>query len=116
VAQSFVHGISLKNCLVGIIVPDREVLSVEAARLGLSDASLEELCKRDDIKKIILRDLTEIGDASELHGFEQVADIYLCPEPFSVENGLLTPTLKSKRPKLAEHFRNQIEAMYAKLD
>lgn len=35
---------------------------------------------------------------------------------FSVENGLLTPTLKSKRPMLKAHFKQEIEAMYANLD
>jgi long-subunit acyl-CoA synthetase (AMP-forming) len=45
----------------------------------------------------------------------QVKDIYLHPDPFSVQNGLLTPTLKSKRPQLKAYFKPQIEDMYSKL-
>ena len=35
-----------------------------------------------------------------LQGFEKVRGIILEAEPFSVENNLLTPTLKLKRPQL----------------
>jgi long-chain acyl-CoA synthetase len=46
----------------------------------------------------------------------QVKDIYLHPELFSVQNGLLTPVLKSKRPDLRIFFERQLEEMYSKLD
>lgn len=32
---------------------------------------------------------------------------------FSIENGLLTPTLKAKRPELRKYFSSQIEELYA---
>jgi long-chain acyl-CoA synthetase len=44
-----------------------------------------------------------------------VKDIYLHPDPFSVQNGLLTPTLKMKRPQVRSYFAPQIEDMYVKL-
>lgn len=45
----------------------------------------------------------------------QVRDIALSPEMFSVQNGLLTPTLKAKRAELKNHFREQIDQLYAKI-
>jgi len=44
-----------------------------------------------------------------------VRDIYLHPELFSVENGLLTPTFKAKRQDLKKEFQPQIDEMYSKL-
>lgn len=44
--------------------------------------------------------------------FSQVKDIHLCSEQFTVENGLLTPTLKSKRPALRRRFAAEIQNMY----
>lgn len=46
----------------------------------------------------------------------QVKDIYLHPDPFSVQNGLLTPTLKSKRPEIRNYFKPQLEDLYKNLD
>jgi len=45
----------------------------------------------------------------------QVKDIYLHPDPFSVQNGLLTPAFKMKRPQVRSYFAPQIEDMYVKL-
>lgn len=44
----------------------------------------------------------------------QVKDLYLHPEMFSVSNGLLTPTLKSRRVDLRRVFSEQIAQMYTK--
>lgn len=48
--------------------------------------------------------------------FQQVKDIYLHPDPFSVQNGLLTPTMKAKRPEIRNYFKPQIDDMYNKLE
>lgn len=45
----------------------------------------------------------------------QVRDITLHTEMFSVQNGLLTPTLKAKRTELRNYFRQQIDELYAKI-
>ena len=43
----------------------------------------------------------------------QVKDIAIHTEMFSVQNGLLTPTLKSKRTELRNCFREQIDLLYS---
>ena len=55
--------------------------------------------------------LQEEGRVAQLRGFEQVQAIYLLPEPFSVENGLLTPTFKLKRPAAKAALQLQIDEM-----
>jgi long-chain acyl-CoA synthetase len=46
----------------------------------------------------------------------QVAAVFLTPEPFAVDNGLLTPSFKLKRPQAKQAFQQEIDAMYHKLD
>ncbi|XP_036241599.1 long-chain-fatty-acid--CoA ligase 5 isoform X3 [Molothrus aeneus] len=88
VAQVFVHGESLRSFLIGIVVPDAEMLPEFAAKLGVK-GSFEELCKNP------------------------VKDLYIHTELFSVENGLLTPTLKAKRGDVVKFFQKEIEALYS---
>ncbi|XP_062380415.1 long-chain-fatty-acid--CoA ligase 1-like [Sardina pilchardus] len=114
VAQAFVHGDSLQACLVAIIVPDPEVLPKWAQKKGHS-GSYDELCKNKEVKKAILEDILKLGKEGGLKSFEQVKDISLHNEMFSVENGLLTPTFKAKRTDLKNHFRDQIDELYSKI-
>lgn len=115
VAQVFIHGESLKSSLVGVVVPDPEVLPGWAKTNLHVTQTMEELCANPDVKKQIMTDLTNIGKTGGLHSFEQVKDIFLYPEQFSVENGLLTPTFKAKRHELKLKFKSEIDEMYKNL-
>uniref|UniRef100_A0A8C9T720 Long-chain-fatty-acid--CoA ligase n=1 Tax=Scleropages formosus TaxID=113540 RepID=A0A8C9T720_SCLFO len=114
VAQAFIHGDSLQACLVGIIVPDPEILPSWSKRRGL-EGSYAELCRSKELKDAILEDILRLGKEAGLKSFEQVKDIALHAEMFSVQNGLLTPTMKAKRADLRSHFREQIDELYAKI-
>ncbi|MBN3297188.1 ACSL5 ligase, partial [Amia calva] len=114
VAQVFVHGDSLQSSLIGIVVPDPEVLPDFAAKLGIK-GTYEELCKKQEIKKAILSDMVKLGKEAGLKSFEQVKDLYLHPDQFTIENGLLTPTLKAKRAELNKFFKDQINSLYTSI-
>lgn len=114
VAQVFVHGDSLKACLVGIVVPDPDFLPGWTKRRGIEGSYLE-LCNSKEVKNAILEDIVRLGKEAGLKSFEQVKDIYLHPEMFSVQNGLLTPTLKAKRTELRSRFKEHLEHLYSKI-
>ncbi|XP_062398563.1 long-chain-fatty-acid--CoA ligase 1 [Sardina pilchardus] len=113
VLQVFVHGDSLQSHLVGVVVPDPEVFTDWTKERGIV-GSYEELCQNPDVKKAVLEDMTAVGKEAGLKSFEQVKDLYLHPDQFSVSNGLLTPTLKSRRIDLRKAFQEQIARMYGK--
>jgi len=46
-------------------------------------------------------------------GYAQIQRISLILEPWTIENGLITPTLKLKRQRIMEHFKDAIAALYA---
>ncbi|XP_023717109.1 long-chain-fatty-acid--CoA ligase 5 isoform X5 [Cryptotermes secundus] len=114
VQQVFVCGESLKSCIVAVVVPDVDVIKSWACENGIP-GTLSVLCAHPEVKQLIMDDMVSWGKEAGLKSFEQVKDIYLHPDPFSVQNGLLTPTLKSKRPQLKAYFKPQIEDMYTKL-
>lgn len=59
--------------------------------------------------------MPQVEEDAKLHGFEKVKAIYLEPEPFSVENDMLTPTFKLKRPQCKARYETHIRDMYASL-
>jgi len=127
IAQMFLHGDSLKAGVIAVIVPDKDTVVPWAKENGIlvgfkkenSEITPEEwtkVLKDERTKKLIMASMKEEGDKAELRGFEKVLDIYLSPEVFSENNGLLTPTQKVKRPIAKQHFAEQIAEMYSKLD
>uniref|UniRef100_A0AAQ5Z2A5 Arachidonate--CoA ligase n=1 Tax=Amphiprion ocellaris TaxID=80972 RepID=A0AAQ5Z2A5_AMPOC len=112
VAQIFVHGDSLQACLVAVVVPDPDFLSDWTKRMLGLQGSYQELCGRE-VKAAILEDMLRLGKEGGLKSFEQVKAIYIHTEQFSIENGLLTPTMKAKRNEMRQYFRSQIDELYA---
>ncbi|CAG8799467.1 36487_t:CDS:2, partial [Racocetra persica] len=91
------YGESLQASLVAIIVPGCDVLLLWAKQNNLGSYSFEELCEFPQVKNHILQTIVKYGKANDLKGFENVKNIHLTSEPFSLQNNLLTPTFKLKR-------------------
>ena len=86
--QCMVYG-DKKNYLVALIVPSRDFL--------------KEKEKIDNVIEKINKKLTLL---------EKIKRIQLIDENFSIENGLMTPTMKVKRKKVTEKYKNQLEKLY----
>ncbi|KAG9293345.1 hypothetical protein G9A89_007591 [Geosiphon pyriformis] len=115
VAQAYIHGDSLQASLVGIIIPDPETLLSWAKQNNLGDKSYEELCQEPEVKNHILQTLIRYGKANDLKGFENVKNIYLTSEQFTIENDLMTPTFKLKRHQARKYYAAQIEKLYSEI-
>nr|XP_042910565.1 long-chain-fatty-acid--CoA ligase 5 [Parasteatoda tepidariorum] len=114
VCQVFVHGDSLKSCVVGVVVPEMEILTQWCKEKDIV-GEWSKICQNQVVKEFLLKDMTQLGKEYGLKSFEQVKDIYLHPRVFTIEDGLLTPTLKTKRLECRKLFKHQIDAMYRNL-
>jgi len=90
IEQSMVYGDG-KNYLVAIIVPSKDYKE-----------------KKEKISEIII----EINKNLTL--VEKIKKFHLVNENFSIENGLLTPTMKVKRNKVIEKYKSILENFYKK--
>ncbi|KAI9916444.1 hypothetical protein PsorP6_017140 [Peronosclerospora sorghi] len=117
VAQVFVYGDSLQSSLVAIVVPDPEVAEAWATSTGLSGdrATVAHLVNNVAFQDEVLRDMETMGKTAQLRGFECVKKVHFHPDPFSMDEGLLTPTFKLKRPQLKTRFEAEIHRMYEEL-
>lgn len=72
-----------------------------------------EALRSISVQKYILKCLK--GCLKEFPGYAQIRRVCLYLEPWSIENGLLTPTLKTKRPQVMQIFAKDINNMYESL-
>ena len=94
-----------------LIIPEYDILMEEAKKhLGKTFSSRAEMCADPDINRFMMFRLDTLQQ--EFAHYEQVKRITLLPEPFSLEKGELTNTLKVRRPVLNENYKEIIEKMY----
>ncbi|CAN0856680.1 Long chain acyl-CoA synthetase 7, peroxisomal [Linum grandiflorum] len=115
VAQCFVYGDSFNSSLVAVVAVDPDVLRDWAASQGIKYQNLEQLCKDRRTRAAVLAEMDAIGREAQLRGFEFAKAVTLVLEPFTLENGLLTPTFKIKRAQAKEYFQSAISELYKEL-
>lgn len=69
-----------------------------------------DLTTDENVKGLVASELARCGGS--FRGFEKPTAFVLTLQDFTVDNGLLTPTLKLKRSAVAQRYRDQIEALY----
>lgn len=70
----------------------------------------EEMAKSPDLKARIEKEIDYLN--TKLGNWEQIKKIELTPEVWSIDNGMLTPTLKLKRKAIKEHYIDLYNKMY----
>lgn len=114
VHQVFVYGDSKKSSLVAVVVPEADTVK-EWADENAVQGDINSWCNDENVNKAILDQMVAEGKKEKLRSFEQVRAIFLTPDVWTVENNLLTPTLKLKRPKLKNVFSKTFEELYSTL-
>lgn len=80
------------------------------AHYGL-DGDLTNTQQRQQIEEILLEKITH--QTSEFPGYAKIRRVAIVQDPWTVENGLLTPTLKLKRAKVLEKHQAEVDRLYA---
>jgi long-chain acyl-CoA synthetase len=109
VQQAVVYGTG-RPYNICIIVPDFDVLLHYAKEKGLP-ADIKTLVARQDIIDMISEAVTR-QLKGKFGGYEIPKKFILLPEPFSLDNGMLTQTMKLKRKVVMDKLNDQIEALY----
>ena len=109
IAQSMLYG-DYKNYLVAIIVPNKEEALIWAKENNKSE-DLSILIKDEDFIKII-KQVTERVNKN-LSVIEQVRKFILIDHEFTIENGMMTPSMKVRRFKVKEKYEESLENLYS---
>ncbi len=114
VSQIFVHGESLENYLIAIIVPKTEYILKFLQSINI-DCNLENITQHyenSELHKEIMKNLDSLGKENGFKGFELIKKIHLTNDPFTIENDLLTPTMKLKRHEAKKKYIEVITKLY----
>ena len=93
-----------------LIVPVYGAVKEYAQEKGIAYTSMEELLKQEKIQALFRARIDTLQQ--QFAHYEQVKRFTLLPEPFSMERGELTNTLKLKRPVVAKNYKELIDKMY----
>lgn len=93
--------------LGAIIVPNKEEVLAAAKRFSILNANTSELSK----EKITGLLHEEIRTWTEGFSF-QIGPILVVDEPFTIDSGLMTPTMKIRRDRVAALYQEQIAHLY----
>ena len=93
-----------------LIVPDFNTFREMYLERGDKPLPNEELVRNAEVNDLIQSEIDRYQ--REIASYERVRKFMLLPEPFTIENGMLTPTLKIKRKDAQARYADAIESLY----
>lgn len=99
-----------REFLAALVVPDYEALRVHAADRGLEVEEDASLLEQEMILQVFDQQFKNYSRGTASH--EKIRAFRLIREPFTIENGLLTPTLKPRRSKIEARYADLIDEIY----
>lgn len=108
--QVWVYGDSLRDfiVLVGVTEPGKMKDYAEEVKKELN----EDLYNSLELRERVYESIEQLAVENKFNGLEKPKNMLLVKDPFTVENDLLTPTMKTKRNIAKKHFETQINKMY----
>lgn len=89
-------------CILGLGLP-QPVMVVVPSEIGMGK-------EKKDLRDSLNSDLIKVN--AKIPSYTKISTIIVAKEPFSVENGMLTPTLKVKRNVLNQHYQDKLWAWH----
>ncbi|MBV8973204.1 MAG: long-chain fatty acid--CoA ligase [Sphingomonadaceae bacterium] len=108
IAQAMVHG-DRRPYLVGLVVPDAEWALCWAHDRGMP-ADLARLRDEPEFVRAVMTAVDRVNARVGAH--EKVRRIAVADDPFSVDNGEMTPSLKIRRHRLEARYGARLDALY----
>ena len=108
IAQSMLYG-DFKNYLVAVIVPDKE-FAINWAKDNSKNQSFESIVKDEEFKKEINEVVNKVN--KNLSVIEHVRKFILIDHEFTIENSMMTPSMKVRRFVVKNKYGEELEKLY----
>jgi long-chain acyl-CoA synthetase len=108
IAQAMIYGDKHPH-LVALVVPDAE-FAADWAKANNVANDLPALCTNPAFLKAMNASIDRVN--SKMSALEKIRRIALTPEGFTIDNGMLTPSLKIRRHIIREHHGEALRKLY----
>jgi long-chain acyl-CoA synthetase len=102
-----------REFLTALVVPDTEVLRKFATEAGLSVTDDEALVANEEVVSLFSKEFRAYSKTAAAH--EKIRDFRIVLEPFTVENTMMTPTMKPRRKIIEVEYEELIDEMYVRV-
>lgn len=99
-----------RQYVTALVVPAMDKLKELATHHQIKYANEGELVDAQEVMNLIAERFAEIQ--KNLTPYERVVRFTLLPQPFSIEEGTMTSTLKLRRRSIEKNYKNLIDALY----
>ena len=93
-----------------LVVPDAVAVEEWCKRKNHPYPGFENIGKDERIAQRMMEDVEKL--TASFAQWERIKKIQILPQPFTIENGELTPTMKLKRKPIREQYQPLIDSMY----
>jgi len=108
IAQSMLYG-DFKNYLVAVIVPDKD-FAINWAKENSKDENFGSIIKDENFNKVMKEVVNKVN--KNLSVIEQVRKFILIDHEFTIENSMMTPSMKVRRFAVKDKYGDQLENLY----
>ena len=108
IAQSMLYG-DFKNYLVAVIVPDKD-FAINWAKENSKDENFGSIVKDENFNKVMKEVVNKVN--KNLSVIEQVRKFILIDHEFTIENSMMTPSMKVRRFAVKDKYGDQLEDLY----
>lgn len=132
ISQIFVYGEPIESVIVAIIVPNLKMCfeylnsqgvktdfnfnTDDTEKLLVEKSSVDKILNNKILIDFLIDTIDKYSRSKGLKGFEVVKNVRLNSTPFSIDNNLLTPSMKLKRHEAKIMFKKQIREMYDEIN
>jgi long-chain acyl-CoA synthetase len=109
VSQVVLHGDRRPYC-TALVTLEADVVTRWARTHDVAFADVRDLSARPEVRELLQGYVDAVN--RELPSYEQIKRFAVLPEDFTLDNGLLTPSLKVKRREVEARHAPVLEAMY----
>jgi long-chain acyl-CoA synthetase len=110
ISHAFFYGEGKPYCVILLTLNEAET-RVILANQGIVPAKEQRLSELFEVRAMVESAVTRAN--LELASYETIKKFAIVDEDFSIENGLLTPTMKMKRKVISQRYKDNIDALYS---